>query len=98
MGRAKTENAQVLAGASQLNTKDQHTGRITPALHARAGINYALSGRWVGGSLGIGYEFNTYIRALARTVFADDVADGLCTTSYYNFDIQGMYLTGTFTF
>lgn len=98
VGRAKTNNHQVLAASNLLNISDEHTWRTIPALHARVGLNYMVNGSWMGASVGVGYELNTYLRAVGRTQFPDDVADGLCTTNYYNFDVQGLYVSGAFTF
>jgi hypothetical protein len=98
MGRARTTNSQTLATTTLLDTTDEHTWRVIPALHARVGLDYIIQGSCVGGSIGVGYEFNSYIRALARTVFPDDVADSLCETEYYNFDIQGLSIMATLSF
>lgn len=98
MGRAKTDNFQTLAGATVVNVTDEHTWRTLPAFHARVGLNYLIHGSRCSGSLGVGYEFNSYVRALSRVAFPDDVADGFCTTNYYNFDIQGLYVSAALSF
>lgn len=81
-----------------LNVKDRSTWRVIPALHARAGLNYDV--RWSCFDLGleVGYEFSSYLRALSRAGFPDDVADGLAFTHYYNFDVQGLYVSASFRF
>lgn len=98
MGHTKTKNHQVYERATVVSIQDEHTWRTIPALHASVGLDYRLLGDWVGCSLGIGYEFNTYVRALSRTEFLDDTADGLCQTNYYNFDVQGMYIHAALSF
>lgn len=98
MGRGKTRNSQILTTINELRTFDEHTWRTIPALHANVGLSYLVYTSWVGISLTVGYEFNTYVRALAKTVFPDIAADGLCFTNYYNFDIQGLYVTGALSF
>ena len=98
MGHTKTKNFQQLNSATIVSTQDEHTWRTIPALHASVGLDYRVIGAWVGCSLGIGYEFNTYVRALSRTSFSDDVANSLCQTDYYNFDVQGMYIQAALSF
>ena len=78
--------------------EDEHTWRIMPALHARVGLDYLIRGSWVGVSVGVGYEFNSYLRALTRVTFPDDVSDGLCMTNYYNFDMQGLIVSAALAF
>lgn len=98
MGRGKTKNHQVLDDVTVLNVRDEHTWKTIPALHARLGLNYIIQASCFGVSLGVGYEFNTYIRALSRVIFSDDVADALCNTNYYNFDLQGLTVSGAVSF
>lgn len=98
MGRGKIKNHQVLNDDTLLNVRDEHTWKTIPALHARLGLNYIIDASCFGFSLGVGYEFNSYIRALSRVVFPDDVADALCSTSYYNFDLQGLSISGAISF
>jgi len=103
VGQAKTKNYQTGKFGSfplltYVDTQDQHAIRTIPALHARVGLNYNISGTAAGGALEIGYEFNSYLRGLARTIFPDDLADGLCETNYYNFDVQGLYVSAKLSF
>jgi hypothetical protein len=98
MGRGKTKNQQYLADETLLKVSDEHTWKTIPAFHARLGLNYMIQASCFGVSLGVGYEFNTYVRALARTIFADDVADASCSTNYYNFDLQGLFVSGAVSF
>jgi hypothetical protein len=101
VGHAKTKNRQegtfpiaiVIA-----DILDQHTTRTIPALHARVGLNYNISGTAAGGALEIGYEFNSYLRALARSTSTDTFADGKYLTDYYNFDVQGLYVSAKLSF
>lgn len=98
--KTRDEAQETLAGiaTSNLDIEDRHTWRLIPAWHARVGLNYETCFSCFGASLEIGYEFNTYARALSRIIFPDDTADGLCFTNYYNFDVQGLYVAGTITF
>lgn len=98
MSRGMTKNVQTLGTVTQLSMQDELTWRTIPALRARVGLNYLIHASKFGFAVGIGYEFNTYVRALSRVNFTDDVADGLCNTEYYNFDIQGLYVSGAFSF
>lgn len=93
-----TRESNTLSSSSLLNAKDESTWRLIPALHARVGLNYDMNFNRVGLALGAGYEFNSYIRAISRTIFSDDVADGLCSTNYYNFDVQGLYVSAALSF
>ena len=98
MSRGATQHSQVSSGATLLDIHDKFTWKTIPALHARMGLNYLIQTSKCGIALGVGYEFNTYIRALTRTSFPDDVADGLCTTDFYNFDVQGLYVSASISF
>jgi hypothetical protein len=92
--RSDIREIQTLDGASVANTRDEHAWRLVPALHARVGIKYdACFCSMFDTSLEFGYEFNSYLRGLSRISFPDDVADGLAFTNYYNFDVQGFYVS-----
>lgn len=81
------------------NTVDEHTWRIIPALHAQIGLNYEMCFSCFGASLEVGYEFNSYLRALSRLDFpAFAEAISLTYTHFVNFDVQGLYVAGTITF
>lgn len=92
VSESKTKDNNVLAGADVLSVHDEKTWRVVPALHTRVGLNYDTCVCAYDTSVEVGYEFNSYYRGQARTVYPDDVADGLCQTQYYNFDVQGMYV------
>lgn len=94
--RAREHN--VLGETTFLDVHDHHTKRIIPALHTRIGLNYSTCISGFGALLEVGYEFSSYFRALSRTTFPDDVATGLSSTNYYNFDIQGLYVDAMITF
>jgi hypothetical protein len=102
-GRFNTDNRQFtlddeLVITDFVNVKDHNTTRIIPALHSRFGIAYDLCGSWWGGGLEVGYEFNSYLRAIQRSVWLDDTADGVALTNYYNYDLQGLYVSLTVRF
>lgn len=97
-GETKTSVTNVLTGATILDVSDRKGCRVIPAFHTRFGFNYATCLCGYGMNIEVGYEFNSYYRGLARTVFPDDVADGLCTTQYYNYDVQGLYVSASVSF
>ena len=90
--RNQLYNRNTLTGVPILDVSDERTWRIIPALHARIGLNYAACFSCFGASIELGYEFTSYLRAISRSTFPDDVGDSLCLTNYYNFDVQGLYV------
>ncbi len=95
---SKAATVNTLSSDPILNVTASSTWRVIPALHARAGINYDVRfSKWAA-ALGFGYEFNSYIRGVTRMSFPDDVADGLSSNNYYNFDVQGLYISGAISF
>ncbi len=75
------------------SSQDEPARRLISALHARLGLNCELLFPcWVV-LFEIGYEYNSYYRAITRIAFTDDGADALCFTDYYNFNTQGLYLS-----
>lgn len=94
----KTTVDNVLGGETILDVSDKKSWRVVPALHARAGLNYDMEFSCVDASLEIGYEFTSFLRGLSRQSYPDDVADGLTFNNYYNFDMQGLYVSGSVTF
>lgn len=81
-----------------LSVVDSSTWRLIPALHARIGFTYEDCCCWGDYELSAGYEFSSYIRGTARTLYPDDIADGWRQTNYYNFDVQGLYVSAAFKF
>lgn len=100
VGRSHTDNFESLNSSPLLKFKDMKSWRMIPAFHGRVMLNYLIrfNKSKVGGSVGIGYEFNSYIRGRMRAVFPDDVADGLSHNNYYNFDIQGLIVSAAIQF
>jgi len=98
VGESHTTTQNTVAGVATVNIKDKKTTRIVPALHARVGLNYETTISCLDTAFGLGYEFSSYLRGLSRSEFGDDVADGLCSTNYYNFDVQGLYINATVAF
>lgn len=97
-GHSETSASNVLAGATILDVSDSKTWRVIPAFHLRFGVDYDFDFSCVDASVGVGYQFSTYLRGLTRVGFPDDVADGLCYSNYYNYDLQGLYVTGSIKF
>ncbi len=96
--KTRTENFQNIGIDTVLDVSDQHTWRLIPAFHARIGLNYGMCFTCFSTALEIGYEFNTYLRGLSRIGFTDESANALCFSDYYNFDLQGLYISAKFTF
>lgn len=78
--------------------RDEQAWRVIPAMHARVGLAYLVHGSSMGASLFLGYEFNTYIRGLAKMIFPSTASTGNIVTNYYNFDVQGLDVSVGFTF
>lgn len=97
---AKThaEVLDTLDGSRIVDIKDKNACRIIPAWHARFGFNYAARVCGFAGAVEVGYEMNSYSRALSRVLFSDDVADSLSNNEYFNFDAQGLYVTVSLSF
>jgi hypothetical protein len=93
--RSKAENFLTPVGgatATLLDVRDRRTWRVIPALHTRVGLNYDMAFECLSANIEVGYEFSSYLRALTRTDYPDDVADGLSRNHYDNFDVQGLYV------
>lgn len=76
-----------------LDVSDERSWRILPAFHTRFGFNYAtkLFNYWCA-DIAVGYEFSSYIRGLARETFSSSTSD-FAHSEYYNYDLQGVYVT-----
>lgn len=81
-----------------IDVQDHTTWRIIPAWHARVGLNYGTCFSCFGASIEVGYEFNTYIRAVNWQAFTDSTGRGQCFTAYKNFDSHGLYVNAGVTF
>jgi hypothetical protein len=84
-----------LGGLPLLDVIDDNAARLIPALHARVHFHYDVSMGNFLTTLTIGYEFHSYLRALTRVEFPDDVADGLSRNTYDNFDLHGLFASTT---
>lgn len=92
-------NATTLSvSTTLLDLTNEDTWRIIPAFHSRVGLNYDIDFCTFGASLEVGYEFSTYLRGISRVLFQDDVADGLSSNNYYNYDLQGLYVSASVRF
>lgn len=85
---------------SILDVSNKKDWRVVPALHARVGLNYDMVFSCVEASLEVGYEFTSFLRGLTRTSFPDSESGvtGMSFTNFYNFDMQGLYVSGSVTF
>jgi hypothetical protein len=81
-----------------LDVSNKKSWRVVPAFHARVGLNYDMAFECVDASLEVGYEFTSFIRGLSRVAFPDDIGDSLSYNNFYNFDMQGLYVSGSITF
>jgi major outer membrane protein len=79
--------------ATILNVDDDPASRLLTALHGQIGLSYNPVIAGLQTKFAIGYEFNSYLRGLTRISHPDDVADGEAQTQFFNFDLQGMYLS-----
>lgn len=96
---SERSNNTIVAGVSILDVVDRHTWRVIPAFHARVGLNYATWFDCFGASLEVGYQIDTYVRAVTREQFlaTTDIA-GAAVTNYYNYSVQGLYVAGNVSF
>lgn len=83
--------------STELSVSDELTWRMIPAFHTRLGLNYATCFCGWGTDLEIGYEFSTYLRGLAREHFTGTGND-FAQTNYYNYDLQGLYVSASVGF
>ena len=89
-----TRAGNSLLGSQTLSVRDDQTSRLLPAIHARVGLGYEVPVTTrVRATLGVGYQLDSYLRGLARSSFVDDVARGQSTTDYYDFDLQGVFVS-----
>lgn len=89
-GQGKTWELDARVGGTTNDSRDDQAWRVIPAIHARVGLAYLVHGSSAGASLSVGYEFNTYIRGIAKTIFPSSITTSNILTNYYNFDIQGL--------
>ena len=99
-GQIKTDTKAIAPSSSTTyySVTDKHGWRVIPALHGRVGLNYTVHCATYGGTLEMGYEFDSYIRGVARTEGADGPEAGYCITNFDNFDLQGLYLSAAMLF
>lgn len=98
VGICATEQENEVSGVKTTEVTDDKTWRFVEALHIRAGLNYEMSFSCFLAILEIGYEFNNYPRGQTMTAFTDNLAHALCYTTYYNFDLQGLYISASARF
>ena len=97
-GQERTRELDTREGDVTNDLRDELAWRIIPAMHARMGLAYLVHGCCMGASLSVGYEFNTYIRGLAKTIFPSTASTSNAVTNYYNFDVQGLDISVAVTF
>ncbi|MCB1113923.1 MAG: hypothetical protein KDK62_04120 [Chlamydiia bacterium] len=79
-----------------LDTENEKEWRFIPALHARVGFLYNYEFCCKNLELEFGYQFSSYIGALARLNYQNTLP--LSYTTYDNYDIQGVYFSAGFKF
>jgi hypothetical protein len=97
-GQGQSREFDVREGDVINDLRDEQTWRVIPVMHARVGLAYLVHGSYVGASLSVGYEFNTYIRGVAKATFPSTASTSNSVTEYYNFDVQGLDISVAFTF
>lgn len=98
MSDSKVNSSNTLDDLLLLDVSNQKSWRVIPALHANVGLSFDTNISCYQATLKVGYEFSSYLRGLTRLSFPDDVADSLSYNNYYNFDVQGLYVSGSFRF
>jgi hypothetical protein len=88
---SESSGVNVLDGTTILSVRDESTSRVIPAFHMRAGLAYDVWFSSVKATVAAGYEFQSYVGAIGRTTYPDDVSDGLSNTEYENLDLSGPY-------
>lgn len=94
----KVKVNNTLDGETLLDVSNSKSWRVIPALHASVGISYDMPISCYEASIGVSYEFSSYLRGRTGIIFADDVADSLSYNNYNNFDIQGLAVSASFRF
>lgn len=90
----ETRASSAASGAPLLRVRDEETARVITAIHAGAGFAYAIPvTERITASAGVGYQIDTYLDALTRAAFFDDVGQSLSSTRSYDFDLSGVYLS-----
>ena len=97
VSESKLRNQQGVA-LTHLRAVDDPAWRIVPAVHARIGLNYGTTIQCYETNFEVGYEFNSYFRGLARSGFPNSGTTGLNPVGFYNYDLQGLYISGSMHF
>lgn len=97
VSESKLRNQQGVA-LTHLTTVDDPAWRFVPAVHARIGVNYGTTIQCHETNFEVGYEFNSYFRGLARSGFPNSGTTGLNPVGFYNYDLQGLYISGSMQF
>lgn len=79
------------------DVRDEHSWRIIPNFYARIGLNYEACFSCFDASIEVGYELNSYIRAIPLAISTATNASRIFT-NFYNFNVQGLYVAVNFGF
>lgn len=98
-GQTRDSNLETIDGVTTLSVDDRRAWRMIPALHARFGISYIRSICNCNTVFSVGYELNTYIRGISRILYpVNSPTARQSFTDYYNFDVQGLYISASCAF
>ncbi len=96
--RTRERVGSVLDGVPNFGAQDLSTWRLISAVHMRLGISNELFFSCSRALFEIGYEYNSYYRAITRIAFLDNQAGASTTIDYSNFDTQGLYFSAEIKF
>ena len=82
-----------------VDLKRERSSDLMPALNARVGLGYDFSFKCIDASFEVGYQLASYYQAVVRTHFPqDNGASFFSMRKYSNFNLQGLYSSGTLKF
>lgn len=72
------------------NIRQEKTAKMIPAFHVAVSLNYNCCLFNREANIGLGYEFNTYLRSLLNSKITSYYGYGLTNRQYNDFDLQGL--------
>lgn len=95
---SKDSVSSTLGDTDLLDVSSRKSWRVVPAMKARVGLEYDTAFSCGDAAFEIGYEFTSFLRGIQKTRFSDTGAEGYSSTDFYNFDMQGLYISASLTF
>lgn len=92
------DDMQNVGSASFMNLSNRESWRVVPALHANIALHLDICSSVGLAAIEVGYEMNSYARGVMRTGHPCDIVDSLSVSNYYNFDVQGAYVSASLSF